>query len=179
MKINPQSTSQNPIFTDIGVVYGVAGTINGGIISSRSVNQQKRKKNLSISKKNKEPVTVTLKKVKTDVKDDNPFINNNSSSSSTVQDSSISAFKSQNLDEIPLGPEESETELIAIDQDEEVKKLTQDESNIRNKLLTILFAQKEKDKKFGKNCMTSARHEPDPLPYRPGMDPARVYWAGP
>ncbi|CAG8787981.1 31160_t:CDS:2, partial [Racocetra persica] len=99
------------------------GMINDSTITFGSINRQKWRKNLSISKK-----------VKTDMDDDDLFINNNSSSSSTAQDFFISASKLQNLDE---------TESIAMNHNEE-----EDERDICNKLLTILSIQKEKDKKF-------------------------------
>ncbi|CAG8785393.1 5329_t:CDS:2, partial [Gigaspora margarita] len=108
---------------------------------------------------NKEPVAVTSKKVKTDVEDDNPFINNDSSSSSTAQDSFIFASKSQNLDGISPGQEEQDR----INCHGSRRRRSQEAHtgillfarDIRNKLLAVLSAQKEKDKKFGKDFMSS------------------------
>ncbi|CAG8644607.1 11613_t:CDS:2, partial [Racocetra fulgida] len=51
---------------------------------------------------------------------------------------------------------ESDTESInEVHDDEEIKNLSQDETDIRNKLLKILTANKEKDKRAGKDFMKS------------------------
>ncbi|CAI2199843.1 2753_t:CDS:2, partial [Funneliformis geosporum] len=53
------------------------------------------------------------------------------------------------------GPEESDEEVIDITQDEEARNLTEDEVHIRNKLLDVLAANKDKDKQSGKIFMSS------------------------
>lgn len=138
---------------------------------SLELGQKRKKKNLSLSKnKESKKAKTTDKKENVDDNIDNPFIGNNiainlaessdfskdnySSSSSTALSSFIS--EPQDLDSILPGPEESRTESIDIDQgEEEIRKLTQDEMDIRNKLLAILSVRKEKDKKSGKDCISS------------------------
>ncbi|CAG8537838.1 1219_t:CDS:10, partial [Ambispora leptoticha] len=63
---------------------------------------------------------------------------------------------SNNDDENDDNDSESDTESIDIDQgEEEIGRLTQDEVEIRNKLIAILDSQQKKDKELGKDCLSS------------------------
>ncbi|CAI2196512.1 19608_t:CDS:2 [Funneliformis geosporum] len=140
------------------------------------IRQQKRKKNLSLSKKDKKS-DVSVKETKTigekeenvyndvddsfisnngtiDLAESSDFLKDNPSSSSSIE-TARDSFKSASFDNKPHS-EEGEIESIDIDQsEEEIRKLTQDEMDIRNKLLAILSARKEEDKKSGKDYTSS------------------------
>ncbi|CAB4405043.1 unnamed protein product [Rhizophagus irregularis] len=86
------------------------------------------------------------------------ILDENRSQASLLQQAVTRKIEKRILDETQVsyfGFPESEAEQVDVENEEEIKDLTEEETDIRNKLLAVLTAQRRRDTQSKKDCLSS------------------------